>query len=189
LRRIAGSLATVSLFIMMTVPAFAAEGASHGSFMSSWGWRIINFSILVFVIVYFGGKHMREYFANRTKKIEGAIENSQNAIEEAKKSLAEIEGRVRNRQSEVDAILCVARENGEREKARLIAEGRKVADEIVKQAEGRIALEVKKAKDAIRTEAASMAVQMAEELLKKNVTADDQKRMVDDYLAGVGGSR
>lgn len=189
MRRMAGSLAMFFLFVMMAVPAVAAEGAAHGSFMSSWGWRIINFSILVFVIVYFGGKYMREYFANRTRKIEGAIENSQNAIEEAKKALAEIEGRIRNRQAEVDAILSVARENGEREKARLIAEGQKAADEIVKQAEGRIALEVKKAKDAIRTEAASMAVQMAEDLLKKNITAGDQKRMVENYLAGVGGSR
>lgn len=173
----------------LAATAFANEGGSHGSFMTEWGWRIINFSILVFVIVYFGGKYIREFFANRTRKIESDIQSSQAAIEDAKKALSEVEARIRNRDAEVKAALEVARENGEREKVRLIAEGQKAADEIVRQAETRISLELKKAKDAIRIEAASMAVQMAEELLKKHITEGDQKKMVDDYLASVGDSR
>lgn len=179
-------LATLFM-VALAATAFANEGGAHGSFMSEWGWRIINFSVLVFLIVYFGGKYIRRFFADRTRKIESDIQNSESAIEDAKKALAEVEARIKNRDAEVKAIVDVARENGEREKARLIAEGQKAADDIVRQAEARIALEVKKAKDAIRIEAASMAVQMAEELLKKHVTEGDQKKMVDDYLAGVGG--
>lgn len=183
------TLFTVVFKMALAATAFANEGVSHGSFMSEWGWRIINFSVMVFVIVYFGGKYIRQFFADRTQKIEGEIKNSEAAIEDAKKALAEVEVRIKDRDAEAKAIVDAARENGEQEKARLITEGQKAADEIVRQAETRISLELKKAKDAIRIEAASMAVQMAEELLKKHITEGDQKKMVDDYLASVGGGR
>jgi len=38
----------------------------------------------------------------------------------------------------------------------------------------------------LRAEAARLAVELAEELLKKQVSADDQKRLVDEYMQKVG---
>jgi F-type H+-transporting ATPase subunit b len=38
----------------------------------------------------------------------------------------------------------------------------------------------------LRAEAARLAVELAEELLGKNVTAADQKRLVDEYMQKVG---
>ena len=38
----------------------------------------------------------------------------------------------------------------------------------------------------LRAEAAHLALKLAEELLTKNVTAADQKRLVDEYMQKVG---
>lgn len=179
------AMAAMLASVTFSVTAFAAEGAHEASFMSEWGWRIINFAILVFLIAYFGGGYIRKFFADRTRKIEEGIKNSESAVEEARKSLAEIEDRIKNRDAEIAAIMKASRETGEGEKARLVAEGQKAADELLKQAESRIALEVKKAKDAIRAEASAMAVHMAEELVRKNINESDHKQAVNSYLASV----
>ena len=96
LNRMKAVTAVACAMAAMIVPvmALAAEGGHEASFMSEWGWRIINFSILVFLIVYFGGKHIRKFFADRSKKIEDGIKNSESAVEEARKALAEIEDRM-----------------------------------------------------------------------------------------------
>lgn len=179
------AMAAMVLPMTFSAAAFASEGGHEASFMSEWGWRIINFSILVFLIAYFGGGYIRKFFADRTRKIEESIKNSESAVEEARAALTEIEDRIKNREAEVAAIMKASRETGEGEKARLVAEGQKAADELLKQAESRIALEVKKAKDAIRAEASVLAVQMAEDLVRKHINESDHKQAVNSYLASV----
>ena len=38
----------------------------------------------------------------------------------------------------------------------------------------------------LRQEAANLAVELAEDMLKKQVSVDDQKRLVDEYMQKVG---
>ena len=45
---------------------------------------------------------------------------------------------------------------------------------------------VAKARIELREEAARLAVELAEDMLKKQVSADDQKRLVDEYMRKVG---
>ncbi len=45
-----------------------------------------------------------------------------------------------------------------------------------------IDLELKKAQDVLRREAADAAVALAEEIVGKNVTPEDQARFVTEYL-------
>ncbi len=42
------------------------------------------------------------------------------------------------------------------------------------------------ARAELRDEAARLAVELAEDLLKKQVSADDQKRLVEEYMQKVG---
>ena len=48
--------------------------------------------------------------------------------------------------------------------------------------QARIEQEFKKASNQLRAEAVKLSVEMAEELLKRNITAADHEVMVKDYL-------
>ena len=47
-------------------------------------------------------------------------------------------------------------------------------------------LEIAKARTELQREAAQLAVGVAEELLKKNFTKEDDTRLIDEYMQKVG---
>ena len=67
-----------------------------------------------------------------------------------------------------------------REKARAEAEG------IIKNAERQIQLETARALEQIRHEAADLSVAIASKLIRKNITREDNERLIDDALTLVG---
>ena len=72
------------------------------------------------------------------------------------------------------------------EKVRIIEAAEKSADDIKRSAEMAIANEVTAAKRMLKVEVTEQAAVMAEELIVKNLTSDDQVKIIEDYLDKVG---
>ena len=87
---------------------------------------------------------------------------------------------------EVSDIIQAAIAQGEAEKARIIEEANRAAEDIKRQAEMAIQYELAAAKLRLREEVAGQAVVMAEELIRKNLQEDDQVKIIENYLAKVG---
>jgi len=68
------------------------------------------------------------------------------------------------------------------EKQKIIEDATKVAQKMKEDAQARIEQELKKASGQLRSEAVVLSVQMAEEILKKNITAQDHEAMVKEYM-------
>ena len=163
--------------------AFAEEsGGEHGGSVMEWVWRLVNFGILVFVLVKFAGKPLKDYFQQRKALIEKSIQEAQEAKALAAKALAEVDDRLKLKDKEIEEIKAVLVSSGEREKIRLIEEGERLSAKIVEQAKANIDYEVKKATDAIKTEAVEAAMQLAEEKIKSKITKEDQERLLKESL-------
>ena len=164
-------------------PAFAAEGGGeHGGSAMEWVWRLINFGILVFVLVKFAGKPMKDFFQQRKALIEKSIQEAGEAKALAAKALAEVEERLKLKDKEIQEIKAASVSSGEREKIRLIEEGERLGARILEQAKSNIDFEVKKAKDVIKAEAVEAAMQLAEEKIKSKITKEDQDRLLQESL-------
>jgi len=74
------------------------------------------------------------------------------------------------------------RREGELERERIIANAREMAEKMAKDSERAATQEVVKATRELREEAASLAISLAREMLKKSFTDADQKRLVDEYM-------
>lgn len=169
--------------LLLAAPLFAAEGGEHGGTpLMEWVWRIVNFAILVFILVKFTGKPLKDYLAQRKELIEKSIKEAQEAKELAKKALAEVEARLTLKDKEIEEIISSAKSSGEREKTRLIEEGEKLKVKILEQAKTNIDFEVKKAKESIKAEAVEAAMQLAEEKIKTKLTKDDQEKLLQESL-------
>lgn len=169
--------------LAIAATAFASEGGGeHGSSPMEWAYRILNFGVLVFILVKFAGKPLKDFLAQRKELIEKSIKEAQEAKELAKKALAEVEERLKLKDKEVEEIIASAKASGEREKTRLIEESEKLKIKILEQAKNNIDFEVKKAKEVIKAEAVEAAMQLAEEKLKGKLTKQDQDRLMQESI-------
>ncbi len=97
-------------------------------------------------------------------------------MEEYDKRLAQID-------KEIGEIHRVLREEGENEKARIIREAERMAENIKEQARSTAQQEIRQAQRILREEMTDLAVKMAEEILRKSISKSDQKRLVEEYVA------
>ena len=74
---------------------------------------------------------------------------------------------------------------GEEAKARILKEAQSAADKLKEQAHKNIANEFEQAKLTLQAEIVEKALAKAETLIKDQISAKDQDRLVDEYLEKV----
>ena len=184
------SLFTIYFILVVASVAFASEGGGEGfgSILKAYIWPVINFLILVFIMVYMLKKmDLKGFFKKRTELIEQSLREAREAKELAQKALAEVEERLKVKDTEIASIIAGAKQSGENEKARLIEEGDKLKARILAQTKTNIDYEVKKAKESIKEEAVEIAMQLAEKKLKEKLSKDEQLKLLEESLTKIEG--
>jgi F-type H+-transporting ATPase subunit b len=191
----------VSVF-MRTLPALlmvavfasiawaAGEEGGHAEevtpvFSSAMFWWIVNFAILVIALYKFLAQPMRNFFAARKEEILSALEEAKKSKEAAEAGYRDLSSRLANREEEFAEIRKSAVENAEKLKERIIAEAHEKAQRIEEKAKESIDQEMKKAREALKQEAAELALKLSEEKLVKELTADDHRRFMKEYISGL----
>ena len=149
-------------------------------------WRIVNFAVLAFLLVYFLGKPVVSGLSGRQKGIKEELEDLQNKRDEAERSYKDFEVRLAGMEKEMEAIVEKAIALAETEKVRILKEAELAAEDIKRQATAAVQAEFADAKRALRNEVAEQAAAMAEELIVKNLTIEDQVAITEQYLERVG---
>ncbi len=184
---------TQILFVSAIYASEAVEGAegAHESttFLGDWLPRIVNFAIIAGVVVYFMRKPVRDFFANRSAEIAKAMQESKEARERATAALAEMDRKIKDLQAETDRMVAEAETRGEKDRAALVEEGKKLAQEIQDQVKEGIEIETEKAKTALAVEAALLSIDLAEGRIKDKISGQDHERIVKEYISKVGGKR
>lgn len=176
------------LSFVFVITAFAAEeGEAHTSIFKEYMWQIINFGILVFVLVKYGKKPFQSFLKQRAELIEKTLKEAREAKELAEKALREVDVRLKEKDKEVEEILSITKRSGEVERDNLMEQGERLKEKILEQAKANIAYELKHAKEAIKAEAAEVAIELAEKKLKEKLTKEEQERLLDESITKIGG--
>ena len=171
----------INLAVVST--AFASSGGENIHYTwKDWLWPVVNFSILMFVLIFFGKKPIGDFFKGRTALIEKSLKDAAEAKELAEKALTEVNARLNNTDDEIALIIEAAKKSGEKEREAIIAEGEHMKAKILEQAKANIDFELQKAKEAIKSEAALMALELAEKQLKEKLGQSEQEALIDDYI-------
>ena len=150
------------------------------------GFRVMNFLVLLIILVKFGAKPIANGLGARRKQIRDEIEDLEAKKVDAEKAYNEFSEKLESVEKDVDSIVEKAVAQAEIEKVRIIEAAEQSADDIKRAAEMAIANEVTAAKRSLKVEVTEQAAVMAEELIIKNLTADDQVKIIEDYLDKVG---
>jgi F-type H+-transporting ATPase subunit b len=182
--------AATGLLLITASAALASSGEGHhvdsGVLLKDFLYRCLNFAVMAGILGYFITKPIRKGMAARREGIEKDLREARNAKEGAESKFAEYDRKLSKASAEIEEIYAAIRKEGELEREKILANANQMADKIRQEAEKTAANEVNKAKAQLRQEATRMAIEIAEELLKKNFTKEDHSRLVNEYLEKVG---
>ena len=179
--------------LLLSTAAFAQEHApeaehhdeSIGGMILGMGWPVANFIIFVGILYYFLNQPLRDYLANRSSTIRKDLVEAAELKASATAQLATIEQKLQALPGELTALRTRGAEEIKSEEQRIAAAAAADRDRLLEQTRREIDLQVRLAKKEILEHAADLSVQLATERIKKEVTPEDQSRLVDRYLEQV----
>ncbi len=148
-------------------------------------WWTVNFIALVFILVKYGRKPMADMFRARREAIENEYRELEEKRAEAEARYQEYEKKLAKLEEEARAIMEAFIEQGKKEKERIIQEAYETAERIKQQAEFYVQQELEKARESLQREVAELSVKLAEQIIRGKITADDQRRLVQEFIERV----
>jgi F-type H+-transporting ATPase subunit b len=172
----------------VTSPVIFAAEKGGGSFLVSPGiglmiWTLVVFGVSLYVLAKFAFPRIAEALDKRQQAIEESIETSERVRKEAEKLLEEYRERLAEARGQADDIVARARKTAEAHENEVLAEAKGKREEMMEQTRRDIEAETRRAIQEIRKEVADLTVAATEKVTRKSLTADDQKRLVEEALA------
>jgi F0F1-type ATP synthase membrane subunit b/b' len=131
-------------------------------------------------------KPLREALKNRKTNILRGMDEAARMKRDAERRLEEYEAKLERIEDEVERVRREMREGAEAERVRILAEARARRERMEKDAALLVQQELAAARDALRAEMVTSAISSAAATVKTRLKPDDQQRLADEYLAGLG---
>ncbi|WP_333609608.1 F0F1 ATP synthase subunit B [Arsukibacterium sp.] len=146
-------------------------------------WQTFVFLLLVLLLARFAWKPILGSLKEREESIKKALETAEQARAEMARIQADNEKIFKEAREERDRLLKEAREASSRLKDDAQADAKKAADKIIDDARAAIQVEKQAALKDVRIQVAMFSLQIAEQLMKKNLSSDKaQKELVDGFI-------
>lgn len=164
------------------------EAAGHGA-TKHWEatdtYRVMNFAVLAFGLFFLLRKPVSEALNGRIRGIKEQLRDLETQKAEAEKALAGYNTQLAKLEKEAEAIMAEYVRQGNEAKVRILEAAEASATKLEEQARRTIAHEFKQAKQQLQDEVMEKALEKAESLIQAKISADDQNRLVDEYLEKV----
>ena len=187
-RNLSGWAVLVGVLLWSTVGiGWASEAGHHGEFnLTEELFRWINFIILAVALYVVLSKLLPRVLQDHRQHIQQAIEEAQAGRAEAQRLLQENQRKTANLQQELNQLQAQAAQEREELARRMEAEAEQLATRIVTQARLEVERATERARQSLRQEAAALTVQIAEEILRREVRDEDNQAIVRRYIARIG---
>lgn len=178
-------LMAAGLVLFAAAPAQAAEIGPE----KVWDlfYRVLNFAVLMFILIYFLKKPTANFFNNRRESILAQLEELESKRIEVEQAYRDSESKMASLEDKAQEIVAEAVRQGEAERERILADAQRAAENMKRQAEMAVQHELATATARLRAEISEEATRAAEELVRQNLQAADEERMITGSLDRVGG--
>jgi len=173
------------LFASLALASGGEEGGHDGKQMFEFIWKTLDFIVLVGLLYWMLAAKLKELFAGRRQDIKESMENAARQKADAEVKYKDYSEKIEKASAEIEGIFEMIKAQGVAEKQKIIEEAEKVAKKLKEDSQMRTTQELKKASDQLRTEAVMLSVQMAEEIIKKNIAVQDHETIVREYMEKV----
>jgi F-type H+-transporting ATPase subunit b len=187
------SVAILALTVLtLPVEAQEHEAVALSPFAGNLGnavWTLVIFVIVVVVLGKFAWGPILGLLQQREEFIHRSLSDAKRDRDEAEVRLKEYSAKLVSAQAEAAAIVDEARRYAERLREEMKQHAKADADIVVRNAERQIQLETSRALQQIRHEAVDLSVAIASKLLQRNISKEDNEKLIDEALRQIDGTR
>lgn len=152
-------------------------------------WKFFNLLVFVALIVYILRRPLSESLAARREAIRRELLRAQEESRAARAKLEEVEARLSRLDAEVEAVRAQAQKEAAEERERIARATEEEMRRLREQAQREIEGAGKTARQELRRYAAEQSVRLAEELIRRDMRAEDDARLMGEYVEELGGGR
>jgi F-type H+-transporting ATPase subunit b len=179
-------LLPILFLLFAAIPASAAEeGETLSPFAGNVGnalWTLIIFVIVVVILGKFAWGPVLSLLKEREEFIHKSLADAKRDRDEAEARLKDYAAKLQSSQAEASAIVERAHQDAGRLRDDLRERAKSEADAMIKKAQVEIESQTAQAVRQIRQEAVEMSVTIASKLLQRNVTKEDNDKLIADAL-------
>ena len=149
------------------------------------GAMLLNSAVLYWLLVRFAKKPIAAALKSRKATILRGMEEAGQMKKDAEARLADYEQKLATVDQEIERVRQDMRSSGQSERKRILAEAKEKRARMERDAQTLIGQELKAAREGLLSEMTRAALRSAESTLRSRVTAADQTRLAEEYLAGI----
>ena len=148
-------------------------------------WTILTFLVLVTLLAKFGWRPLLQALDSRQELIRKSLDDAQQARQELERLQHESAQIIRQARVDAEAVVAQSRSDAAKLREELRQKAKAEAEGIVRNAERQIQLETQRALQQIRHEAVDLSVMIASKILRRNLTKEDNEKLIEEALKQV----
>lgn len=148
-------------------------------------WTILTFLVLVTLLAKFGWRPLLQALDSRQELIRKSLDDAQQARQELERLQHESAQIIRQAHVDAEAVVAQSRSDAAKLREEMRQKAKAEADGIVRNAERQIQLETQRALQQIRHEAVDLSVMIASKILRRNLTKEDNEKLIEEALKQV----
>ena len=150
-------------------------------------FQIANFLLLLWLLNRFLFKGVVQMLDERSKRIGKGLEDAEAAARDRELARAEREAAVAEARKEAAEMLASANKIATDTRNEILEEARAEAEKVTERAREEINAEKERAMAELRAQVANLALDAASKLVRSDMNATTQRRLVEEFLADVPG--
>ena len=149
--------------------------------------NLINIALLYLIVRMLVYKPVRKFLDARKEKVSAQLSEAEKAKAEAAEYKARYEEVLRDSEAHAREIIRCGEDEAAEKAAHIVEEANQKAESILREATLRTEAERRDTLDAMKGEIASLAVDISEKLLQREITDQDNRKIAEDFFAEAHG--
>lgn len=160
-----------------------AAGEHHATFdPKTFGFQLLNFGVLLFILIKFGGGAANKAFKARHEQMKADMVEANKTRVAADERFKRQEQRLINLEQEIAQMRAAMKKDADNERAKIVASAEERARRIQDDTKFQLDQQVKEAELRFREQVATAALKVAETLLRQQVGPQDDQRLVQGFV-------
>nr|WP_275576966.1 F0F1 ATP synthase subunit B [Thalassobacillus pellis] len=164
-------------------------GAEGGLMVGDMLVQLIFFLVLLALLGKFAWGPLMDMLKERESYISNEIDTAEKSREEAQKMQRDASEELKKTRQDAQAIIEEAKKTAGQQEQSIINSARTEAERIKVSAREEIEQEKEKAIQALQDKVASLSVLIASKVIEKELSEQDQQKLIDEYIKEVGEER
>jgi F-type H+-transporting ATPase subunit b len=169
------------LLLGFALPARASEGGSH-LFIPDAIWLPVNLAVFLFFLYWFVGRPIARFLESRKESIATELSEAESKLVQAEELRAQVLERLEQVEGEMVELKQRAEREGQEEAERIAAESEAEEERFLRRLDDEIVRRRVETRNALAQETAALTAQLAHELLEREMTEADRKRILERSL-------